>query len=100
MPDFRSRPSQFSIVIVLVLLLVIEFESQQIEHEHESEHDYEVASTPGLPSVAARANAGWRRDDLLTWFRIGGTKSANEVAQIINEIEQFAERRSAEVIRR
>jgi len=52
----------------------------------------EVASTRLPASVAARERK-LRRVDLLTWSRIGGAKSANEVAQIINK-EQFAERRS------
>jgi len=45
---------------------------------------YEVASTRLPVSVAARERR-LRRVDLLTWSCIGGTKSANEVAQIINE---------------
>ena len=69
---------------MLVLLLVLEFDGQQIEQEHEHEHDYEVAMRSGLPSVAARERR-LRRVDLLTWSRIGGAKSANEVAQIINQ---------------
>ena len=44
-----------------------------------------LLSTVLIVLLSRPANAGWRRVDLLTWPRIGGAKSANEVAQIINE---------------
>ena len=44
----------------------------------------EVASTP-LPASVAPRERQMRRVDLLTWSRIGETKSANEVAQILTK---------------
>jgi hypothetical protein len=52
-----------------------------------------------LPATVAARERRLRRADLPTWSRIGGAKSANEVAQINKQKEQFAERRSPEVIR-
>jgi len=49
--------------------------------------------------VLPPANAWLRRVDLLTWSRIGGTKSANEVAQIINEKNNSLKEGSSEAIR-
>ena len=56
----------------------------RIHRFFQTEHEHEVASTRLLPTFAARERPMAPRD-LPTWFCVSGTKSANEVAQIINQ---------------